>query len=217
MVLGYIPALFCCSLHIFVVIEMAFKTLTDMIQDIYEVGHAKQAELANRDLVNRLRSAQNSDNRQMMADILGDCFNDVASHTAPIFQLHKYDRETFGAKIGWLAQNEGMDDKQRVEFLAGVKRDIAQPALNQAIELGERQGLIKACIWTPVGETCEWCLSMAGTYEAGYASAAGFWSYHKGCDCDKTIRWKKPEEIYEGVLGDNGEIVKTSEGRPVHG
>lgn len=177
---------------------MAFKTLTEIIQDIYEVGHAKQAELADRDLVNRLRAAQQNDNRQLMADILGECFNDVASHTDSMFQLKQVDRNTFGAKLGWLAQNEDMTDKQRMEFLANYKREIAQPALNQATQLGAQQGLIKACVWTPVGETCEWCMSMAGTYEAQYASAAGFWRSHKSCDCEKTIRWLKPDEIEEG-------------------
>lgn len=174
---------------------MAFETLTEQIQALYVLGTSKQKDLVSNDMLNRLRAAQNSDNRMMMADILTDCFKEVADRAAG-FEIRRLDRDKFSGKLNWLHDNAAtMDDRQRLEFLAEYKRNIAQPALNAATDLAAENGLIKACIWTPIGETCDWCMSMAGTYEAKYASDVGFWASHRGCDCDKTIRWLDPEKV----------------------
>lgn len=169
---------------------MAAKTIADSINELYPITVSIKGEGISQALLALAMKARETGDKKTMGDILNEIRTDVGRHAAG-FQIPDLDGESFGKKIGEALYKDGAETAEQMRmFLGQYRRDVARPAMEEAIKLGTAQGLVKEVHREPTGDsTCPWCTERCGIWDPYDANSYGVWARHGGCDCNIYIKW----------------------------
>ena len=153
------------------------------------ISGASRDQLVSKENIQKVQDARKTGDMETLGSVFSELWKKVASQAAG-FEMPKQDKEAFGKKIGQLYHADDDSDEYVKNYLAQYQRDLALPAMNQAIQMGAGQGLVKEVVRQAEGEsTCPWCLERCGIWDPYDANNYGVWARHGSCDCDIYIRW----------------------------
>lgn len=171
------------------------RTLAESIQALYGVTAAKTDDIVTQEMIRQAWAARKERDPKKAGALLSQIYQNVAD-AAGGWELRRWDKEQIGGKIGWLMDGDIKTDSAIKGWLGQYQRDLALPAMNEAIKTGASQGLVKEVVREATGDsTCPWCLERCGIWNPYDANMYGVWGRHEpSCDCNIFIRWRQDDE-----------------------
>lgn len=169
---------------------MPILTIADSINALYPITTSIRGEGITPVMLALAMKARKTKDKKIMGDVLGMIRTDVGQHAAG-FKVPDLGSDAFGKKIGEAIYKDGPDTPDQMKmFLGQYRRDLALPAMKEAISIGAGKGLVKEVHREPTGDsTCPWCTDRCGIWNPYDANAYGVWARHGGCDCNIYIKW----------------------------
>lgn len=183
---------------------MPLMTIADSINALYPIATSVKGEGIPAHLLALAMKARKTGDKKMMGDVLAEIRTQVGRNAVG-FKIPDPGSEEFGKKIGQALYKDGTETSEQMGmFLGQYQRDLARPAMEEAISIGAGRGLVKEVHREPTGDsTCPWCVDRCGIWNPYDANAYGVWARHGGCDCNIYIKWAMEDNEDNNLINGN--------------